>query len=57
MFVGDDLCGEVVYVPGQSVYVIYCGGLVGDSVRVEQDNNYLTLCEVQVYGGRSQNLF
>ena len=56
MFINTDtesqLCGEVVYVSGQSVYVIECGGIVGDYVRVENDNNYLTLCEVQVYGGR-----
>jgi len=54
VFVGDQLCGEVVYFAGQSVYVVECGGKVGDSVRVEQDNNYLTLCEVQVYGEKEE---
>ena len=47
---GEELCGEVAYISGQSLYELDCGGMEGDSVRVELDEDYLTLCEVQVYG-------
>ena len=50
MFVGNDqLCGEITYVAEQAVYVSDCGGMVGDWVKVVQEDNYLRLCEVQVY--------
>ena len=53
---GDEFCDEITYVAGQAVYVMDCGGIVGDSVKVVQNENILTLCEVQVYGelGKSQ---
>ena len=57
VFVGDEFCDEITYVAGQAVYVMDCGGIVGDSVKVVQNENILTLCEVQVYGselGKSQ---
>ena len=50
MFVGDHLCGEIVYSAGQASYEVGCGRAVGGTVRVVQDSNILTLCEVQVYG-------
>ena len=58
MFVGNELCDEITYVAGQAVYVLDCGGMFGNSVKVIQNENILTLCEVQVYGeleeGKSQ---
>ena len=55
---GDELCGEITYVAGQAVYVLDCGGIFGNIVKVVQNENILTLCEVQVYGeldeGKSQ---
>ena len=46
----DRLCGTVEYVAGRSVFVVDCADLIGREVRVTQDHNYLTLCEVEVLG-------
>ena len=50
VYVGNELCGAVEYVAGQSVYKIDCGGKVGSAIKIAQDGQYLTLCEVQVLG-------
>ena len=44
------LCGEITYVEAQVVYTLDCNGTVGDAVKVVQNQDVLTLCEVQVYG-------
>ena len=31
-------------------YMIECGGAIASSVKVDNPNVYLTLCEVQVFG-------
>ena len=32
------------------MYKIDCGGKVGSAIKIAQDGQYLTLCEVQVLG-------
>ena len=47
----DDLCGEVNYTANKKVYDIACGSaVIGSSVKVALNNEYLTLCEVVVFG-------
>ena len=43
-------CGSVTYTEGVSVYSVDCGGVQGSVIKITQENNYLTLCEVQVLG-------
>jgi len=50
VYVGDVECGKVKYVEGVSEYKVECDGAVGSEVKIVQKNNYLTLCEVEVYG-------
>ena len=50
VFIDDELCDEITYVAGQAVYVLECGGMVGDSVTVTLNGARLELCEVEVYG-------
>jgi len=35
---------------GEDVYTVRCSGGVADRIRIVQPNNYLTLCEVKVFG-------
>ena len=46
----DVLCGVVNYTANKKVYDIACRGAVGTSVKVALNNEYLTLCEVVVFG-------
>ena len=50
VYVGDVFCGQVVYEAGKDIYEVECGDAVGKAVKVVQNNQYLTLCEVQVIG-------
>ena len=50
MYVGDVYCGVVVHEAGKVIYEVKCDGAVGGSVKVVQNDNPLTLCEVQVVG-------
>ena len=50
MYVGAVWCGDIKYEAGKSTYTVDCGGAVGGSVKIRQPYNYLTLCEVEVYG-------
>ena len=57
MFVGQTLCGTIAYQAGKDVYDIKCGnGVVGEYVKVVQNNNYLTLAEVQLYGAAADSV-
>ena len=47
MYVGDVLCGAVVYKAGKTVYEVECGGAVGGGVKIVKNNLPLTLCEDQ----------
>jgi len=49
VYVGDELCGEIEYSGITNTYSMKCG-MVGNFVRIVNDNSYLTLCEVQVMG-------
>ena len=51
VYVDGQLCGSVSYVAGQPVYVVDCGSpLTGQVVKVTQNGQYLTLCEVEILG-------
>ena len=50
MYVGDVFCGEVKYQEGKDDYTVDCRDAVGGTVKVVQNDDYLTLCEVQVFG-------
>ena len=50
VYAGAVYCGTITYKAGTNTYTVSCGNAVGDYVMVRQPNNYLTLCEVQVYG-------
>ena len=56
VYAGVRYCGDVKYEVGKSVYSVECDGAVAEFVQIEQDNDYLTLCEVQVYGKPSDDL-
>ena len=50
--VKGQLCGDVQYTEGESIYEVDCGGKVGNKVKVVQRDSarLLTLCEVKVFG-------
>ena len=48
--VGQTSCGTIKYHRDVTTYAVNCRGIKGRTVRVEQNNNYLVLPEVQVYG-------
>ena len=50
VYVDNELCGAVEWVATKSVYRIDCNGLSGSKIRITQEGQYLTLCEVQVLG-------
>eukprot|EP00116_Pleurobrachia_bachei_P000230 sb/3460492/ len=50
VYAGDEFCGSVTYTAGQSIFSVDCNGAVAGSVRIEQKYNYLTLCEVNIFG-------
>ena len=50
MYVDDNLCGSVEYEAEKNVYVVDCADRVGSVVKITQENNFLTLCEVEVLG-------
>lgn len=50
VYVGDHQCGVITYKAGQDVYTITCENTVGNVIKVVQNNNYLTLCEVKAFG-------
>ena len=56
---GEALCGQVVYEVGKTVYEIPCEGIIGDTVKIAQEHDQLSLCEVQVWGllHKQQGLF
>ena len=55
VYVGNVFCGEVKYQAGQVIHKVYCGDAVGRTVKVVQNDEYLTLCEVQVFGAPSSD--
>ena len=50
VFVNNKICGAVEYEAGKDVYVVDCGDQVGSVVKITQEGQYLTLCEVEVLG-------
>ena len=43
----------MVYEEGKTEYTVECGGIIGDSVKITQYDQYLTLCEVMVIQGNN----
>ena len=44
-------CGKVHYRYGKNVYTIECNSMPSANyIRIDQPNNYLALCEVEIYG-------
>ena len=37
----------------QEIYILNCGDAVGSYVKIVQNDDYLTLCEVEVFGDES----
>ena len=50
VYVGETLCGAVEWAAGKTVFQVNCDGASGSKVRITQDGQFLTLCEVQVLG-------
>ena len=50
MYVDAVFCGEVVYTAGADKFTVECNNAVGSVVKLVQNDNYLTLCEVEVFG-------
>ena len=53
MYAGEVYCGTIRYEAGKTKYTVSCGGLTAEHVVVTQPYQYLTLCEVQVFGEES----
>ena len=51
MYAGNYKCGTIHYNPRKLFYTISCNGHVANNVRVVQKHNWLSLAEVQVFGG------
>ena len=56
VYAGARYCGVINYEEGKDVYSVDCDGAVANFVQIEQDNDYLTLCEVEVFGTPSDKL-
>ena len=52
VYAGGRLCGVVRYRKGKRFQDVHCRGKVARYVVIKQPHNYLTLCEVEVYGRR-----
>jgi len=50
VYAGDVLCGSVSVTVGNPRVEVSCGGVVANSIKIVQPYQYLTLCEVQVFG-------
>ena len=51
VYVGGHLCGVIKYKNAHThSYTVACNNAVGNVIKVIQDHNYLTLCEVQAFG-------
>ena len=51
VWAGKQKCGTINYRKNINSYFINCGGALADTVRITLDNEYLSLAEVQVFGG------
>ena len=43
----------MVYEAGKTEYTVECGGIIGESVKITQENQYLSLFEVKVVQGNN----
>jgi len=49
VYVDDHLCGVLTYVGGVSQYEVDCNGAVGNTIGITQNNQIVSLCEVEVF--------
>ena len=54
VYVYNHFCGAVVYTAGIAKFTVQCNNAVGSVVKLVHNENYLTLCEVEVYGSDSR---
>ena len=45
----DHLCGVLTFVGGVSQYEVDCNGAVGKTIEITQNNQIVSLCEVEVF--------
>lgn len=51
VYLGNTLCGTVVYVYKKQPYEILCGPTIGSTVEIRDNRGgALMLCEVEIYG-------
>ncbi|XP_063691337.1 uncharacterized protein LOC134823733 [Bolinopsis microptera] len=48
------LCGQIDYESRKGTYTIKCGDTIADRIRIIQYGQFLTLCEVEVYGEKGK---
>jgi hypothetical protein len=51
VYAGRSYCGTIYYKSGQGTYVVPCQGKRASYVKIVQPSNYLSLAEVEVFGG------
>lgn len=51
VYAGAKKCGTINYIRGRSIYYFPCGGAEAKFVKLVSEREYLTLVEVQVWGG------
>ena len=51
VYVDSKRCGTIHYIPGRTIYYVACNGRSAREVKIVQNNNYLHMAEVQVFGG------
>ena len=52
VWAGKELCGTINYRKNVNSYAISCQGVLASTVRVSLKKGYLSLAEVQVFGGK-----
>ena len=45
----EHLCGVLTFVGGVSTYEVDCNGAVGNVIGITQNNQIVSLCEVEVF--------
>lgn len=51
VWAGKEKCGTISYRKSKKAYFINCNGIVASTVRLTKNNDYLSLAEVEVFGG------
>lgn len=51
VYAGEKLCGQISYIRDVNSYWMSCGGASASSIKIIQENDHLSLAEVNVFGG------